>query len=250
MSGQTIGGIYDQNRAVTNRNVIKPASDFGDVQSHWNGVDFSIDTRLQNGVLLQGGFSTGKTMNDYCDVIDEVPEVLSSTTAPTGVLLVGIGAPAAAWTPAGFCHQETPFLTQYKAVGAYTLPYGVRISGTFQSVPGPVIAANQIYTGVLPSLGRPFFAGQSTVNVVEPGTSYGDRLNQVDFRFSKLLQRGDGAARPERGPVQRLQRRHNPDAAERVRRDMAERADGYPASVREVQRAVGFLDAEPGTLAR
>jgi len=157
-------------------------------------VDFSIDTRLRNGVLLQGGISTGKTMNDFCDVIDEVPEVLQSGPAvPTGVMLVGIGAPAnTVWTPAGFCHQETPFLTQYKAVGAYTLPYGVRISGTFQNVPGPVVAANQIYTGVLPSLGRPFFAGQSQVNVVEPGTSYGDRLNQVDLRFSKLFNLGQG----------------------------------------------------------
>jgi hypothetical protein len=192
LSGQTIGGIFDQNRAVTNRNVIKPASDFGDVKSHWNGVDFSIDTRLRNGVLLQGGISTGKTMNDFCGVVDQVPEVLSSTAAPTGVLLVGIGAPATAWTPKAFCHQETPFLTQYKAVGAYTLPYAIRISGTFQSVPGPVIAANNIYTAVPPSLGRPFFAGQTTVNVVEPGTSYGDRLNQIDLRFSKLLNLGQG----------------------------------------------------------
>ena len=43
-----------------------------------------------------------------------------------------------------------------------------------------------------PSLGRPFFAGQSTVNVVEPGTTYGDRLNQVDLRFSKLFNLGQG----------------------------------------------------------
>ena len=30
-------------------------------------------------------------MNDNCDVVDEVLEVLSSTIAPTGILLVGIG---------------------------------------------------------------------------------------------------------------------------------------------------------------
>jgi hypothetical protein len=188
LSGQTIGGIFDQNRAVVNRNVVKPASDFGEQFSHWNGVDVSVDTRLQNGVLLQGGFSTGKTMNDNCDIIDDLPEVLSGGT-PTGVLAVGFGAPGGA-TPAGFCHQETPFLTQFKGVASYTLPYAVRISGTFASIPGPVIAANQIYTGVLPSLGRPFFAGQTTVNVVEPGTMWGDRLNQIDLRFSKLLNVG------------------------------------------------------------
>jgi hypothetical protein len=194
LSGQTLGGIFDQNRAVANRNVVKPASDFGKQLSHWNGVDFSIDTRLANGMLLQGGISTGKTMNDNCDIVDDLPEVLQSPAlVPTGVMLVGIGAPALnVWTPAGFCHQESPFLTQYKAVAAYTLPYGVRISGTFQSVPGPVVAANNIYAVAPPSLGRPFFAGQSQVNVVEPGTTYGDRLNQVDFRFSKLVNVGTG----------------------------------------------------------
>ncbi len=59
----------------------------------------------------------------------------------------------------GFCHQETPFLTQYKAVAAYTLPYGIRIAGTFQSIPGPVIAANQIYTAHR----RPRSAGRSSL---------------------------------------------------------------------------------------
>jgi len=188
LSGQTLGGIYDQNRAVVNRNVVKPASDFGKQRSHWDGVDVSIDTRLRNGMILQGGLSTGKTMNDICDIVDDLPEALSGA-APTGVLPLAI-APAQS---AEFCHTETPFLTTYKAVAAYTFPYGVRVSGTFASTPGPVIQANQIYTGVLPSLGRPFFAGQSTVNVVKPGTMYGDRLNQVDLRFSKVLNVGTGS---------------------------------------------------------
>jgi len=187
LSGQTISGIYDQNRAVVNRNVVKPASDFGEQKSHWNGVDISIDTRLRNGMILQGGLSTGKTMNDLCEIVDDVPEILSGGGAATGVLGVGIATTGGVWQPAGFCHQETPFLTIYKAVAAYTFPYGIRVSGTFGSTPGPVVQANQIYTGVLPSLGRPFFAGQSTVNVLEPGTLFGDRLNQIDFRFSKLL---------------------------------------------------------------
>ena len=187
LSGQTLGRIYDQNRAVANRNVVKPASDFGEQRSHWNGVDISIDTRLRNGMFLQGGLSTGTTMYDNCDIVDDLPEALGGG-APTGILPLTIAASQSAV----FCHQETPYLTTYKAVGAYTFPYGVRVSGTFGSSPGPVILANQIYTGTVPSLGRPFFAGQSTVNVVEPGTMYGDRLNQVDLRFSKLLNMGTG----------------------------------------------------------
>jgi len=192
LSGQTVRGIFDQNRAVVNRNVVKPASDFGKQRSHWNGVDISIDTRLQNGVLLQGGLSTGKTMNDTCEIVDDVPEALLGAGFPAGIQPLAIATTGGVWTPAAFCHTETPFLTQYKAVASYTLPYGVRISGTFASVPGPVVQANQIYAGVLPSLGRPFFTGQSQVNLVEPGTLYGDRLNQIDMRFSKLLNLGGG----------------------------------------------------------
>ena len=48
------------------------------------------------------------------------------------------------------------------------------------------------------------------MNLVEPGTLYGDRLNQVDLRFSKLFNVGTGAARSECGPLQRLQLGRDP----------------------------------------
>jgi hypothetical protein len=44
----------------------------------------------------------------------------------------------------------------------------------------------------VPSLGRPFTFAQTTVNLYEPGEQYGDRLNQIDLRFSKLLNLGSG----------------------------------------------------------
>ncbi len=198
-SGQTITGIYDQNRSVTNRQVVKAASNFGDQYGHWNGVDLNIDARLRDGLLLQGGFSTGKTLSDNCDVIDDVPEALS---IPAGALPAGIQpqvtAASGSITPASFCRQESPFLTQVKALASYTLPYGFRVSGTWQSLPGPQVAANQIYanagTGLAPgtTLGRPLTFAQSTVNVVAPGSLYGDRLNQVDLRFTKLVNVGFG----------------------------------------------------------
>jgi hypothetical protein len=49
------------------------------------------------------------------------------------------------------------------------------------------VAANLVYSGVIPSLGRAPTGGQTTVNLIEPGTMYGDRLNQVDLRFTKIL---------------------------------------------------------------
>ena len=63
-----------------------------------------------------------------------------------------------------------------------------------QSKPGALLAAN--YTvpnaAVVPSLGRSLSGNATsvTVNLIEPGTLYGDRLNQVDFRVAKILKFG------------------------------------------------------------
>jgi hypothetical protein len=197
LSGQTIAGIYDQNRSVVNRQVIKAASNFGNQYGHWNGFDVNVDARLRNGLFLQGGFGTGKTMSDNCDVIDDVPEILTlPAVLPAGIqpAVTTLGAS----TPAAFCHQESPFLTNFKGLASYTLPFGLRVAGTWQSLTGPQIAANQIYanagTGLAPgtTLSRPLTFAQSTVNVVEPGSFYGDRLNQFDIRFTKVVNVGVG----------------------------------------------------------
>ena len=69
----------------------------------------------------------------------------------------------------------------------------MQFSGTFQSVPGPQVVANVVYTSaqVARSLGRPL-AGAAVVqvNVIDAGDEYGDRLNQLDFRIGKLLRFG------------------------------------------------------------
>ena len=126
-------------------------------------------------MLLQGGFSTGKTLTDNCEILAKLPEITQ------------LGVP--------YCHQETPFLTQVKLFGAYTLPkVDVQISGAFQSIPGPQLAANQVIPNaqIRPSLGRDLVGGAAnvTVNLVPPGSMFGERLNQLDLRFAKLLRFG------------------------------------------------------------
>ena len=195
-AGQTIGGFFDPNAIVAPRNVIKDASQFGKQLAHWNGFDLNIDARLPGG-LHRAGRRQHRQDHDR-----QLRHHRRRARGAAGAGGRRAGRHSAAGdgcndrqrvdAEAGTCHQETPFLAQYKGLASYTLPYGIRLSGTFQSIPGPQIAANNIYVGTVPSLGRPFTLGQANINLVQPGTLYGDRLNQFDLRFTKIISVGRG----------------------------------------------------------
>jgi hypothetical protein len=187
-SGQQLNGFFDQNINPPARNVVKDADNFGKQQLHWNGVDVSLDARLRNGLFMQGGVSTGKTSFDNCEIAAQVPEVLNGLT--------GVSA-TAGLQPITFCHQETGFIPQYKALASYTLPwYGIRVAGTLQSLPGPALLAQNIYNNAnraaSTTLARPFTLNQANANLIAPGDQYGDRLNQIDLRATKIVNVGKG----------------------------------------------------------
>ena len=80
-------------------------------------------------------------------------------------------------------------------LGSYTVPkVDVLVSGTFRSDQGAMLAANYTVTSAVAaqSLGRPL-AGNTpnvTVNLIAPGTLYGDRVNELDLRIAKVLRFG------------------------------------------------------------
>ncbi|MEQ1757059.1 MAG: carboxypeptidase regulatory-like domain-containing protein [Vicinamibacterales bacterium] len=161
---------------------------YGTQTEHWNGVDFTVQMRAVGGVLLTGGVSTGRRTTDNCDIVAKMPEMLlgaqNLTSANNNV-----------WLPGQWCKQTEPFLTQVKGFGSYTIPkIDLQVSGSLQSIPGPIVAANFIVSNATAqsSLGRPLAGGVAniTANIVEPGSTYGERLNQVDLRFGKLLRAG------------------------------------------------------------
>src|SRR6185436_8453135 len=76
---------------------------------------------------------------------------------------------------------------------SYTLPLDIQVAGTLQSVPGPTVTASSTYTSaqIAPSLGRALSSGTTaTIPLIAPGILYGDRLNQLDLRFSKMFRFG------------------------------------------------------------
>ena len=155
------------------------ADAFGGESQTWNGFDVTVDARLR-GILLQGGISTGTTDMDYCALQSQAPEILPDRAGDGDTL------------PLEFCNTSTNWLTQLKMLGSYTFPYDIQVAGTLQSQAGPQRFAYHTYTAadLEQALGRPHTAGAVTVNVLEPGTEYGERFEQVDLRFTKIFNLG------------------------------------------------------------
>lgn len=191
-SGRVISDLYDLNPAFTvggipTDNFQTQADSIGKVYSHWNGVDVGVRARMAK-LNVSGGLSTGRTSIDNCDVVRKlivVNAVSTATASSNNGGLINFST-----TPL-YCHQDSNFLTQVKGYAAYRLPADVQIAATFQSVAGQPLAANVTYTSAqaAQSLGRPLSAGATTVtvNAVQPGTVYGDRLNQLDLRLGKTF---------------------------------------------------------------
>lgn len=160
------------------------ASNFGGEAQVYNGVDVTINARLEN-LLLQGGLSTGTTSYDYCSTYDAAPEHL----ARRGDLVRGTTTIARE-----FCDASTAWLTQIKLLGSYTLPYDIQVAGTLQSIPGPERQAlvTVSLAEVAAALGRPSATGTAPqINALAPGTEYGERFNQFDLRFTKIIPMGE-----------------------------------------------------------
>jgi hypothetical protein len=189
--GQSVADLYNVSPAKFGQtnNLLTFADNYGDWIENWQGLDVSVNSRLRGGVLAQGGISTGRRLTDNCDVRAQLPELTVAAFNNPAAVANGINPTSP------FCRIEEPYLTQFKALGAYTIPgIDVQVAGTFQSIPGPQLGANVVYpsAAIAPSLGRPLSGNQATatVNVIPLGTEFGDRLNQLDFRVGKVLRFG------------------------------------------------------------
>jgi hypothetical protein len=183
--GYLVEGLFNanQNVASLSRNYNTYAPNYGKQYSIYNGLEMSLNGRLQNGLQFQVGSSTGQTVTDNCEIRAKLPEI--SATNP-------------------YCHVAPGITTRATGAASYTIPtVDVLVSGTFQSSPGSVLAANlafdnsQIIWGPGVPAGRTLSnnAPNVTINLLKPGDRFGERVNQVDFRVGKLLRYGRCAPR-------------------------------------------------------
>ena len=171
-SGYVINGLYDISPVAFGKtdNFISRATNYGTPVNYWHGVDVQVNARLRGGFTVQGGTSTGRVVNDTCDLVIDNPSKYD-------------------------CRKVYPFQTELRGLAIYTVPkINVQVSGTLQSHPGVEITAlwNVPAAVIAQSLGRAPAGNVANVpiNILTAGERYGDRVNQVDMRVAKLLKFG------------------------------------------------------------
>ncbi|PYQ75053.1 MAG: hypothetical protein DMG04_08440 [Acidobacteria bacterium] len=179
-----------------------------DTQKEWyNGYEASFNARLPRGAMLFGGMTSERMLWTLCNEDSNPNNLLYCDARNSGV----------------------PYRTQLKLSGSYPLPYGIQISGSFQSIPGYLLTAPGFSPAYvipsatnLPSVSAPAGAGtvwlitrttryaadckgpctpgalvfpnmtaaQLAVPLVAPGTEYAERVNQLDLSLGKWFQVG------------------------------------------------------------
>jgi hypothetical protein len=187
--GGQLMGLYNVTSAafaLGNDNFVTRDRHYAERETVTNSMYMNVTARPASGVMLQGGFNTWKTNDDFCAQRALLPEQT----------IFGVTSPTNPW-----CDTSTGFVTRLTALGSYLVPrIDVQVAATFRSDQGGDLAANYTATNNYTApdsqtigLNRPLVgtAGQTiVVNLIEPGTLYGDRVNQFDLRFAKILRFG------------------------------------------------------------
>jgi hypothetical protein len=181
--GGELWGLYNVTQAAFargNDNFVTLDKNYARRTNATNSIHLNLTARPRSGLMFQGGFNTRNTGADICALRELLPEL----TVP------GATSPTNPW-----CNTSTGFVTRVTGLGSYMIPkVDVQVAGTFRSDQGGDLAANYTASNAQTvGLNRAFVgtAGQTiVVNLLEPGSLYGDRVNQIDLRFAKILRFG------------------------------------------------------------
>ena len=180
-------GLYDVNRVIAPNNLVFNSSQVGGIDDVYDGVDFDVNARLSAGLILVWRRERRARARQHLQpgrrsVASRRPERRARNDPRTEE----------------FCNVSPPWSPQFKGQAAYTMPWDIALSATFQSLLGPELRAQYPLTNQIagPSLGRPFTGVPPTVDLMPVGSLYGDRVYQTDLRFSKQIRYGTTSIRP------------------------------------------------------
>jgi hypothetical protein len=162
------------------KNYVTFETDFGPEQTnYWHGVDFTLMTRLRQGLTMQLGTQTGRSVVDTC----ATDQNIDSTTQ---TLIKDLRN----------CHDADPWQTTVRGLASYTVPkIDVLVSGTVRSQPALERMASWTIPNslILAAAGRlppgAQLGGNTTVNVLDNDHRLfaDNRRTQIDMRFAKIF---------------------------------------------------------------
>jgi hypothetical protein len=184
--GYPISGLLNltpQGFARIPSNNVTFSDNFGGQTQVYNGVLVNLTARAANGLTMTAGVNSGKTVNDYCDLRASLPEL----SLGFGGSIVGPTNP--------YCHQDPGFVTKVTGLVSYTVPkIDVLVAGTIRSDQGAPLRAtwNAPKDTISSILGRTAQGAGNTIaiDLIEPGEVWGDRVNEIDLRFAKIVRFG------------------------------------------------------------
>ena len=216
-------------------NIMTFAKNFGNQVRMWNGVAATVNARLPNGVLVQGGRRHGDADAGHLrDSRDSCPSGRSPTRSN----------PYAARQR----HATPNSHDQFKMLGVVHDSEDRRCRSAERSRACPGRSSRRTSPRRARSsrrrLGRPLAARRRSercrCNLVEPGTMYGERLNQLDLRVARVIRFGRASATLNLDLYNAL----NVDTVltrEHRLRDVAAPAVDHAGPLREARVAAGLL---------
>ena len=161
LNGESVT-IYNLNRAKQGLVDLldTTATDRSQARVNYNGLEVSFTARMPR-INLFGGWSADKLVTVSCASYD--PNTFR------------------------YCDQsqyDIPFRHDFKFAGSYPLPLDFQVGATLQSYAGLPLAVNWAVPANLFPGGR---TQAVTVNLVQPGSKYLERWNQLDLNFKKVI---------------------------------------------------------------
>jgi hypothetical protein len=180
---------------IAAQNLVRFETDFGpERDNHYDGVDVTLNARLKQGLTLQAGTTTGRSVVNRCDTqgLIDSPDLRD-------------------------CDSNNPFQTTLRGLATYTIPkIDVLVSATLRSQPVVRLSADLnlpntcIGWGSTAQTGCPQFATQTVLGLLGrlPTGSLSDgtttiaiddnqrqlwddsRRTQIDMRFAKIFRFG------------------------------------------------------------